>query len=146
MLAAAPEELISVLCSEVLKLSFIRQLKTDRLIWFGAISHLDRHSVFGFHFFEHLSESAGDTNSARQPCVRLPRRVRSQKGSSFGRSESGQKRALPDPGSSIEIAEHTLSCGGSDQGETGEWRVVGKIYICQCCLFTAGAGNPARDG
>ena len=37
VLAAAPEELISVLCSEVLKLSFIRQLKTDRLIWFGAI-------------------------------------------------------------------------------------------------------------
>jgi hypothetical protein len=32
---ATPEDLVSVLCAEVLKLSFIRQLKTDRLIWFA---------------------------------------------------------------------------------------------------------------
>jgi hypothetical protein len=37
VLGAAPEDLISVLCAEVLKLSFIRQIKTDRLIWFARV-------------------------------------------------------------------------------------------------------------
>ena len=35
VLQALPEDLISTLCAEVLKLSFVRQLKTDRLIWFA---------------------------------------------------------------------------------------------------------------
>lgn len=36
VLDASAEDLISVLCSEALKLSFIRQLKTDRLIWLAG--------------------------------------------------------------------------------------------------------------